>query len=117
MRVLVDECIGPVVSRWLQEMGFDAVSIFDDARGATDDEVARRAFEESRILITLDKDFGDAIYHGRRPHHGVILLRLADERPVVKIDVLQRLLALYTDRLADHFVVVTETSVRFAKGR
>ena len=39
---------------------------------------------------------------------GIILLRLEDERPPVKIDILQRLLDNYSDRLADNFVVVNE---------
>lgn len=53
----------------------------------------------------------------RQPHRGVIFLRLSDERARVKIDVLQRLLERYGDRLADQFVVVTETQVRFGSVR
>jgi len=41
-------------------------------------------------------------------------LRLEDERATSKIDAVRRLLN-YADRLADHFVVVTETRVRFAR--
>ena len=32
-----------------------------------------------------------------------------------KIEILRRLLDGYADRLADHFIVVSETRVRFAK--
>jgi hypothetical protein len=42
-------------------------------------------------------------------------LRLDDERAGIKIDALRRLLADYADQLADHYVVVTETRVRFAR--
>jgi hypothetical protein len=45
----------------------------------------------------------------------VILLRLADERAVNKVETLRRLLAEHADHLADRFVVVTETRVRFAR--
>jgi len=45
-----------------------------------DNEIIQKAFEENWILITNDKDFGDQIYREREPHHGVVLLRLDDER-------------------------------------
>jgi hypothetical protein len=44
----------------------------------------------------------------------MILLRLEDERADNKIAVLQRLFDLYADQLTDNFVVVTESTVRFA---
>jgi hypothetical protein len=55
------------------------------------------------------------VYREQRSHHGVILLRLDDERASVKISVLGQLLANYAERLSDQFVVVTENNVRFAK--
>ncbi len=115
MRFLVDECTGPAVGHWLRAQQHDAVSVYDTARGIDDDEVIRRAFAEDRILVTNDKDFGEKIYRERLPHRGIILLRLADERSAVKIDVLERLLSGHANRIPGHFVVVTETKVRFAR--
>jgi len=40
-------------------------------------------------------------------------MRLEDERAINKIEVLRRLLDQYSDKVADRFVVVTETRVRF----
>jgi predicted nuclease of predicted toxin-antitoxin system len=57
VRSLVDESTGPAVARWLREQHHDVVSVFDEARGISDDEVIRRAYIENRILITNDKDF------------------------------------------------------------
>lgn len=89
--------------------------MFDEARGMEDDEVIRKAYEESWILVTNDKDFGEKVYRERRPHRGVLLMRLEDERANNKIQVLTRLLEGYADSLAGKFVVVTETHVRFAR--
>lgn len=114
MRFLVDECTGPTVARWLQEQGHDVFSVYEEARGMDDRKVIHKAFAEQRILITNDKDFGERIYRERQPHRGVILLRLDNERVAIKIDVLRQLLSSYADRLADQYVVVTETRVRFA---
>ena len=115
MRFLVDECTGPGVATWLREQGYEVISIYESARRATDDFVIHKAFAEGWILVTNDKDFGEKIYRERHPHHGVILLRLADERTANKIAVLNRLLQRYAGQLPEQFVVVTETQVRFAR--
>ncbi len=115
MRFLVDECTGPAVARWLREQDHDVFSVFEQARGMDDDAVIDKSFAENRILITNDKDFGEKIYRERRPHRGVVLLRLDDERFPNKIAVLQRLLENHANRLASRFVVVTETTVRFVR--
>ena len=114
MRLLVDENAGPSVARWLSDQGHDVYSVYDSARGLTDEEVIRLAFDDLRILVTSDKDFGEKVYREQRPHHGVVLLRLRDERLIMKIAVLNRLLADYADRLPDRFVVASEKRVRFA---
>lgn len=115
MRFLVDECTGPAVAEWLREQKHEVFSVYDEARGLDDDAIIQKAFTENWILITNDKDFGEKIYREGHPHRGVILLRLEDERAVAKIEALRRLLRSYADRLADQFVVVTETKVRFAR--
>ena len=80
-----------------------------------DDDIIHKAFTDNWILMTNDKDFGEKVYREQRPHKGIVLLRLEDERAVVKIETLKRLLESYADRLADQFVVVTESRVRFAR--
>ena len=115
MRFLVDECTGPRVAAWLRSQGHVVFSVFDEARGLEDEELIRQAYAESWILITNDKDFGEKVYRERHLHHGVILMRLENERAANKIEVLRRLLEGYADRLVDSFVVVTELRVRFAQ--
>ncbi len=115
MRFLVDECTGPAVAEWLCGEKHEVFSVYDEARGLDDDVIIQKAFAENCILITNDKDFGEKIYRQKDPHHGIILLRLDDERAVVKIETLRRLLHRYANQLHDQFVVVTETRVRFAR--
>ena len=114
MRFLVDECTGPAVAHWLRQQKHEIFSVYEQARGMDDDAVLQKAVIENWILITNDKDFGEKVYRERRPHKGVVFLRLEDERAVVKIETLRRLLEHYADRLPSNFVVVTETRVRFA---
>lgn len=80
-----------------------------------DPDVLLKALSENWILITNDKDFGEMVFRERRQHHGVIFLRLNDERSANKIDVIRGLLAKYSDKLTDRFVIVTETKARFAR--
>jgi predicted nuclease of predicted toxin-antitoxin system len=88
MKFLVDECTGPAVARWLEQQDHDVFSVYDQARGIDDDKVIEVAQIEERVLITNDRGFGEKIFRERRPHHGVVFLRLANERAANKIRVL-----------------------------
>ena len=115
MRFLVDESTGPAVASWLRAQSHEVFSVYDEARGMVDEAIIQKAFTEHWILLTNDKDFGAKVYRDRHGHRGVVLLRLADERADNKIETLRRVLAMYAEQLADHFVVATETRVRFAR--
>lgn len=114
MRFLVDECSGPKVAEWLRNKGHDVISIFDDFKGLSDEDVLTKAVATKSILVTNDKDFGEMIFRERREHRGVIFLRLSDERSKRKVEVLLHLLDNYLDRLENQFVTVTESKVRFS---
>ncbi|MEL7072248.1 MAG: DUF5615 family PIN-like protein [Cyanobacteria bacterium J06581_3] len=115
MKFLVDECTGSAVARWLSSQGYEVYSVYDESRGISDDEILTKAYEEDWILITNDKDFGAIVYKEKRPHCGIIFLRLNSQRSKTKIDVISRLLTSYSSQLPNAFVVVTETLVRFTK--
>jgi hypothetical protein len=59
MRFLVDECVGPSVVRWLRENNHDATSAYEDCRGWEDESILEKAYSEGRIVVTMDKDFGE----------------------------------------------------------
>lgn len=115
MNFLVDECTGPAVAHWLEQEGHDVFSVYDQARGIDDDKVIGIANRERRILITNDRGFGEKVFRERRPHYGVVLLRLANEGSANKIRVLDQLISQHGNTLLNQFVVVTESVVRFAK--
>ncbi len=112
MRFLVDECTGPAVADWLRGQSYEVFSVYEKNRGMADDDILDKANSEDWILITNDKDFGEMVYREKRLHHGVVFLRLEDERAVSKIKAIQSLLEDYVDQLIDRFVVVTESHVR-----
>ena len=51
------------------------------------------------------------------PIAGWFLLRLNDERPSSKIQVMSRLLELYADKLEGSFIVVSEQRIKIGKPR
>src|SRR4030042_4338445 len=112
MRFLVDESTGPAAAEWLRNQGHIVFSVYDQARGMDDDSIIQKAAIENWILMTNDKDFGEKGYRERRPHRGVVLLRLDDERAAVKIKTIKRMLESYADKIPDQFVVVTEKRIR-----
>ena len=116
MRVIVDECTGVVVARWLEGLGHDVLSIRDVSPRMQDVTILDRAARTDRIVITNDKDFGTLVYRDRLPHRGVILMRLPDARARTKIAALERALPQLSDDLSRCIVVVTETSVRVTRG-
>ena len=114
MRFLVDECAGPYLGEWLASQGNEVFSIYEEASSIDDESILGKAYAENWILITFDKDFGDMAYLQRRPHRGVALLRLEDQRPANAINAVRGLLESHPHQLPDEFVVVPEGHVRFA---
>ncbi len=92
-----------------------SILVYEESRGVDDDIIITKALAENWILVTSDKDFGEKVYRERRPHKGVVLLRLEDERTTSRIAAFRRLLDNYAERLTGQFVVVSARQVRFAR--
>lgn len=58
MKFLVGVCAGAGLAAWLRELGHDAAEVRSADCRMTDDEILRWSAEEKRMVITLDKDFG-----------------------------------------------------------
>lgn len=58
MRFLADESCDFAVVRALRASGHDVTAVADVKPRADDETVIRLALEESRVLLTEDKDFG-----------------------------------------------------------
>lgn len=56
----------------LVDKGHDVVSAADWDPDPGDDEILVRAHAEHRVLVTLDKDFGELAIVHRRSHSGII---------------------------------------------
>jgi predicted nuclease of predicted toxin-antitoxin system len=115
MKFLVDECTGAAIVQFLRNPGYDVVAVAEEMPQAEDEEILARAVAEDRILVTNDKGFGEKVFRERHPHRGVILLRLADERPANRVRVMRALLEGWGHLLSGNFTVVTERRVRIRR--
>ncbi len=112
MRFLADECCDTATVDALREDGHDVLYAIESLRGVTDDVILERAFTESRVLLTEDKDFGELVYRLRYPAYGVILLRFDVQDAMSKIPRLRVLLDHEKDRIPGAFVVLDATKAR-----
>lgn len=79
-RFLVDESLRRQVTRALLAAGHDALDVRDLAlRGASDQTIVARAVVESRIVVSADLDFGNALRFRPGSHPGIVVLRARDE--------------------------------------
>ena len=77
MRWLADENIPAGVVVWLRDEGHDVVWMVETFRGESDLAVLARARREDRILITLDRDFGELVFlRSAPPPAGIVYVRL-----------------------------------------
>lgn len=77
MRLLANEnCPSDTVNA-LRAIGHEVTWIRTDAPGSSDVEVIALAAREGRILLTLDKDFGELAFRAHLPAGaGIVLLRV-----------------------------------------
>jgi predicted nuclease of predicted toxin-antitoxin system len=74
LKILLDACVWGGTRRELESAGHDVVWAGDWDEDPGDEEILSRAHHEGRVLITLDKDFGElAVVHGRS-HSGIVRL-------------------------------------------
>lgn len=79
MKFIADENLGSEVPKFLRSLGIDIIAAADMAAGKSDSDILSLANDQKRILVTLDKDFGELVFKEGLTYYGVILFRLKDE--------------------------------------
>lgn len=113
MKFLADECCDTGLVASLREDGHDVLYVLEKKAGVTDDEVLIDAYNEGRILITEDKDFGELVYRLKKSAQGIILIRIDVKERHMKWPRLKKLIDNYEARLRGHFVVIDTQKFRF----
>jgi predicted nuclease of predicted toxin-antitoxin system len=81
MKILLDSCVWGGARQTLADAGHDVIWSGDWLQDPGDEEILAHAHREGRVMVTLDKDFGElAVVYGR-PHAGILrLVNLAARR-------------------------------------
>jgi len=112
MKLLADENFPAPVIAELRQRGHDVLAVAEKMPGSSDARVLAAAIEGRRLLLTLDRDYGDLIFHHGHPAPpGAVLFRLAGRRPD---DDNRRILEILhrTDQWTGRFTTVTDTLIR-----
>jgi predicted nuclease of predicted toxin-antitoxin system len=117
MKFLLDQSTDSRLLSYLTQLGHDATQIRRTyPHSIPGPEVLSLAYQEKRILITDDRDFGELVFRLQQPHAGVIFLRLGTYAPLsLKIERLSFVLTNYADQL-DEFLVVKKDTARVGTG-
>ncbi|MEQ8414305.1 MAG: DUF5615 family PIN-like protein [Imperialibacter sp.] len=105
-KVLLDSCMWSGAREELTTAGYDVKWIGDFLKDPGDAAVIELAFSENRVLITLDKDFGElAIFRGK-PHRGII--RIVNFSALQHGQVSIKILDKYKSELEQQAIITVE---------
>lgn len=115
MNLLADESVDrPIVNR-LRQDGHTVLSIADMDPGIDDNAVLRLADQNSALLLTADKDFGELVFRMGSIHTGVGLTRLAGLSPETEARIVSAAFANHGNELPSAFSVVSSGRIRIRR--
>ncbi len=100
LKFLVDVGVGKKVEEFLLEKKYDSKAVRSLDQSMPDQEIIRLAALEKRIVITMDKDFGELV---------------EDATGSEKQQVIAKILAQYADNMKNNFCVYQNKKFRFRK--
>lgn len=106
MKLLLDTCVWGGVQTELVAAGYDVVWTGNWSEDPGDEEILATAYSEGRILVTLDKDFGELAIVRGTSHCGI--LRLVNLSARQQATVCLRVLELYGNELTSGAIVTAE---------
>lgn len=106
MKVLLDTCVWGGVRSQLEAAGHDVVWSGEWSEDLGDSVILAIAHREHRILITLDKDFGELAIVRGIPHSGII--RLVNLSTKQQGEVCLHILKVYSEELQSSAIITAE---------
>ena len=112
MKFLLDVCAASrSLHATLVQQGHDVLSAVDGDPSAADEALLVLAYEQQRVLITEDKDFGELVFVRRMPHPCIV--RFVDMQVSEKVSAMLDLIEHNADAMREgNLVVVTQSRVR-----
>jgi len=112
VNLLADESVDRQIVDRLRQDGHTVRYIAEMEPGVSDDVVLDLAYQESGLLLTADKDFGELVFRQGRLACGILLVRLAGLSPAGKAEVVSSAISEHSRELPGAFAVLTPRSLR-----
>lgn len=99
--------------RLLRNAGHNVASIIEDTPGVKDYTILKRAYEEKRLILTFDRDYGELIYKYRSiTPVGMVYFRFSPSTPKEPAKILLDILEEGKIQLLGKFSVIERGRVR-----
>lgn len=105
-RLLLDTCVPRSVGPQLAAKGHDVESVGEWPIDPGDDAILATANQSRRVLVTLDKDFGELAVRRGCPHAGII--RLIDLAAREQASLCARVLEQYSAELESGALITAD---------
>ncbi|MFA6109661.1 MAG: DUF5615 family PIN-like protein [Candidatus Latescibacterota bacterium] len=112
LRFLVDVGVGVAVETYLNQAGYDTKAVRALDPRMPDADIIGLARAEARMVVTMDKDFGELVYRSRQAHSGVLLLRLDDATGPEKAAAVALILERYARQIDGCYCVYRQGRLR-----
>jgi predicted nuclease of predicted toxin-antitoxin system len=112
VRLFADECVARSIIEQLRAESFDVVCASDVCPTEDDQRVLVLAYQDGRVLVTADKDFGELVVRLRLPAHGVVNLALGDLTAAARARIATARLQELGDRIVGSLVTIEPGRVR-----
>jgi predicted nuclease of predicted toxin-antitoxin system len=106
VKLLLDSCISKAACAYLRDHGHDVDWATEWVADPGDEEILARATKQGRVLVTLDKDFGEIAIRNARLRTGVI--RLVGLRAIEQGPAVDAVVAAHADDLAQCSLLTVE---------
>ena len=118
MQFKIDENLHSDAADLLRQHGHDALTVHEQGlRGGADSDIADVCRQEERAIVTLDLDFSDIRGFPPADYHGIIVLRLSNQRRSAVLDVLGRIMPMFdSESPVGRLWIVDEHQVRIRGG-
>ncbi len=103
MKFLIDRCAGSRLAEWLRQQGHDVMESRERGPDPGDRVLLEWAASEGRILITMDKDFGEFIFVEGASHNGIV--RLPHVPAEIRITLMEKVLTDHPQELSEKSVI------------
>jgi predicted nuclease of predicted toxin-antitoxin system len=112
---LADEGVDRQIVERLRLDGHVVRYVAEMEPGIPDDVVLDLANEQSDVLLTADKDFGELVFRQHRLSSGVVLVRLAGVPSDRKAEIIASVINQHGEELPGAFAVLTPGAFRIRR--